>query len=159
MKYNICKAEYDDLEEILTLQKFSYEENGRRYNNFNIPPLTQTLDDIREEFKKQIFLKAENEKGKIIGSIRAYEENNFCHIGRLMVSPEYQNNGIGSNLLKEIEKGFPNVKKFKLFTGCKDEKNICLYKKNGFSICGEENLGEDFYFVLMEKESSTLALG
>nr|HPO51172.1 GNAT family N-acetyltransferase [Spirochaetota bacterium] len=66
MKYNICKAEYDDLEEILTLQKFSYEENGRRYNNFNIPPLTQTLDDIREEFKKQIFLKAENEKGKII---------------------------------------------------------------------------------------------
>ncbi len=71
---------------------------------------------------------------KIIGTVRAYEKNGVCHIGRLAVHPDFQNQGIGVTLMKEIEKYF-RPKNFELFAGTKSRKNIYLYQKLGYKIC------------------------
>jgi len=44
-----------------------------------------------------------------------------------------QNQGIGTILMKEIEKCF-TPKRFELFVGSKSGKNIYLYQKLGYSI-------------------------
>ncbi|WP_198936769.1 GNAT family N-acetyltransferase [Domibacillus epiphyticus] len=36
-------------------------------------------------------------RGKIIGSVRAYEKEGICYIGKLMVQPAYQNKGLGDD--------------------------------------------------------------
>ena len=55
---NIVEATTDDAEHILNLQRIAYESEARRYNDYTLPPLIQTLDEIRADLKKQIFLKA-----------------------------------------------------------------------------------------------------
>ena len=127
----IIKAESGDLAEILELQKLCYQENARRYNDFKMQPLTQTLKDVEAEFRRGVVLKAV-ESGSIIGSIRAYEEAGACHIGKVIVHPGRQNIGIGTKLIEEIEAAFPDVFQYELFTGYKDEKNIYLYGKLGY---------------------------
>ena len=83
---NIEKAEIKDLEEILTLQKLAYISEAEICNDYSIPPLVQTLEGLIEDYKNQLILKAVID-GKIVGSVRAYE--NEGTIGRL-VCPEYQ---------------------------------------------------------------------
>lgn len=139
MTYKILRAQLSDAEEILKIQKKAYASEAERYNNYNIPPLTQTLEEIKEHFQTHIFLKAVA-GGQIVASVRAYAEKGTCYISRLAVLPEEQNQGIGTALMKEIEKCF-NVKRFELFVGAKSHKNIHLYQKLGYNICdrcGEE---------------------
>ncbi|GAF91399.1 unnamed protein product [marine sediment metagenome] len=146
----IKDAKFKDLNCILELQKICYQENAIRYNDSNIQPLTQTIDDLEKEFSEQLFLKIEK-NSKIIGSVRAFSKNNICYIGKLIVHPEYQNMGIGTRLMNEIEKRFGKVLKYELFTGYKDDKNICLYNKLSYKIYDEKAINDNLKLVFMEK--------
>ena len=54
-----------DAEEILKLQKLAYLSEVEIYNDYSIPPLTQTIKEIEVEFKDYIFLKASIDDGRI----------------------------------------------------------------------------------------------
>lgn len=141
---------FEDLPAILELQKTCYTENAKRYNDFDIPPMQQTLTDLLAEFKESIILKAVVDD-KIIGSIRAYQKNGTCYVGRVIVHPEFQNQGIGSKLLIKIEDYFENATRFELFTGFRDEKNLYLYQKLGYEIFYKKKVTENLEMVFLEK--------
>src|SRR4030042_1015587 len=126
-------ADFTDLPSILELQKLCYRENAERYNDFKIAPLVQNIDELENDYKNNLILKVED-GGEIIGSIRAYEKDHVCCIGRVIVHPDYQNKGIGKKMMIEIENRFPGAVKFELFTGYKDEKNIYFYGRVGYKI-------------------------
>ncbi len=126
------KAGRSDLPDILELQKLCYREAGARYGDFSIPPLTQTLQGIENDDSRGPILKMETD-GRVIGSIRAYEENGTVYIGRVIVHPDFQNRGYGKSLMRAIEELFPHAGRFELFTGCRDEKNIHFYTSLGYS--------------------------
>jgi quercetin dioxygenase-like cupin family protein len=54
----IQKATATDSENILEVQKLAYQSEAERYNDYNIPPLKQTIDELKRQFKTHIFLKA-----------------------------------------------------------------------------------------------------
>lgn len=139
-----------DLEQILNLQKLSYIQEAQIYNDNNIPPLNQTLSEITIDFKSKLFIKAV-EANTIVGSVRAFEQNHTCYIERLIVHPDYQNKGIGTSLLNEIENRFSNANRFELFTGSKSEKNLYLYRKLGYKDFKEEKLSESVNLKYLEK--------
>jgi ribosomal protein S18 acetylase RimI-like enzyme len=146
----ILKAQSDDLPEILELQKLCYTENANRYNNFDIQPLTQTLPDIENEYKKCTILKSLHQS-KIVGSVRAFEKEGTCYIGKLIVHPDYQNKGIGRMLMNSLELEFGNAKRFELFTGFRDEKNLYFYKKIGYSQFKQVKVNDNLSLVYLEK--------
>jgi ribosomal protein S18 acetylase RimI-like enzyme len=151
VKMIIKKAEFSDMKEILLLQKRAYESEAELYNDFNIPPLTQTLNEIEEELKNKVFLKAIENK-KIIGSVRSliiYPKT--CYIGRLNVHPDFQNQGIGTKLMRAIENIFKECERFELITGHKSYRNIKLYEKLGYTIFKTEKLTENLNLVYLEK--------
>ena len=146
----IIKAEIADAADILALQKLSYQSEAEIYNDYDIPPLKQTVDEIKEQFKNHIFLKAVHD-GEIIGAVRAYEESGTCHVGRLAVHPDHQNKGIGTALMNKIERYF-KPERFELLVGAKSSKNIRLYKKLGYSIYDTSKFGHgDIEVFYMEK--------
>jgi phosphoribosylanthranilate isomerase len=147
--HRIQKVKKKDLEEILALQKLAYQSEAELNNDFNIPPLTQTLEEIRAEFVDVLFLKV-MDGGKIIGSVRAHEKDGTCHIGRLIVHPAFQNRGIGSQLLKAIEGKF-DCKRFELFTSGRSERNLYLYVKLGYREFKRVPLNEKTTLVFLEK--------
>lgn len=126
----ILKADVQDAEEILKVQKLAYLSEAELYNDYDIPPLAQTIDSLKEQFKTHLILKAVLDN-KIIGTVRANEESGVCYVGRLAVHPDYQNKGIGTSLMRDIEKYF-TPRYFELFAGTKSEKNIYLYQKLGY---------------------------
>lgn len=140
----------DDAPAILALQKQAYESEARLYGDWSIPPLTQTIESLRDEFATSRVLKA-LDGSRLVGSVRAREADGVCHIGRLVVAPEFQGVGIGTRLLRSIEAGFPAAQRFELFTGSRSEGNIRLYQRLGYSHSREQVLSPAVTLVFMEK--------
>lgn len=147
---NIYKAGYDDLNEILQLQYLAYQSEAALFGTKDIPPLTQTIEDVIDEYNAGIVLKMVSEDNKIIGSIRAKEEGNTVYINKLMVHPDYRRRGYGTRLLTEIENHYPG-KRYELFTSTRSSDNIRLYQTNGYQIFSQKALTEELIFVYMEK--------
>jgi len=143
-------ADISEAGQILELQKISFKSEAELYNNFSMPPMTQTLQEMQDDFLHKKFLKA-IDGGKIIGSVRTFKKDDTCHVGRLMVHPNFQNHGIGTKLMQGIEKTFDTCKRFELFAGSRSEKNIFLYKKIGYNIFKTEKINDNVSLVYMEK--------
>jgi ribosomal protein S18 acetylase RimI-like enzyme len=151
MNIQIRHASLDDLESILALQKSAYRSEAMLYDDFSIQPLTQTLDELQDEFVTHTFLIALIGK-KIVGTVRAVQKGPTCFIGKLAVNPDFQDQGIGSKLMAEIESLFPNAERFELFTGHKSTKSIYLYEKLGYVIFDTKFLHAGLTLLLMEKK-------
>ena len=146
----ILKAEYNDLREILDLQYLAYQSEAALFGSQDIPPLKQTLDEVIEEFNTGIILKLVIDN-KIIGSVRAKEQNGTVYIGKLMVHPDHRRRGYGSQLLSEIESYFPD-KRYELFTSTRSIDNIRLYLKMGYTIFDRKAVNDELQFVYLEKQ-------
>ena len=149
------KATISDAEEILSLQKLAYQSEAEIYNDFSIPPLVQTSESIRKDFEDQFFLKAMMDK-RMIGSVRAFIKEGTCYIGRLIVHPDFQNQGIGTKLMVEIEKIFSTCQRFELFTGARSERNLYLYQKLGYKIFKTAKVTDQTTIVYLEKKIDPL---
>ena len=148
----ILKSDANDLPEILELQRLSFAENAIRYNDQNIPPLRQTLDELIEEAKSHIILKAVD-GAKIVGSVRGCRKPDHCYIGRLIVHPDYQNQGIGRRLMAAMENELGGSA-FELTAGHLDDKNISLYGKLGYKAYGTEKISDNLSLIKMRKVQS-----
>lgn len=145
----ISPACIENMEEILALQKSAYLTEAEIYNDFNIQPLTQTLEETIAEARNSLILKAVIE-GKIVGSVRGYEKNGICFIGKLMVLQSYRNQGIGKKLMKAIEDAFPNYR-YELFTGYLSVNNLALYEGLGYRRFKTEKINQFLQFIYLEK--------
>lgn len=143
-------ASIEDAKAILDLQKLAYRSEAMIYDDYSIPPLTQTLDQIRADFEKQLFLKITVD-GRIVGSVRGYLEQHTCYIGRLIVHPDFRNRGIGARLMKEIEASFPDALRYGLFTGHRSEGNLRLYRRLGYTPFAERQVNDRLTLVFLEK--------
>lgn len=150
MEFPISRAAPDDASEILALQKLAYQSEARLNDDWTIPPLTQTLHEIEEEFETKTVLKAVFDR-KIVGSVRAVLDSGTCLIGRLIVHPGFQGKGIGTALMKEAEEAFPHARRFELFTGTRSVDNIRLYRRLGYREFREEELSPKVRLVFLEK--------
>ena len=147
------KATYEDLAEILDLQKLAYVSEAQMLNDYSIPPLKQTLTELQDEFVKfdaGVILKLIDEQNTIIGSVRAHEKDGRVYVGKLIVHPDHQNKGFGTQLLHAIETYYEH-KPFELFTSSKSERNLYLYKKIGYKEFKREKVTEDYDMVFLEK--------
>jgi GNAT superfamily N-acetyltransferase len=146
----IERAAIGDANEILSLQRLAYHSEAEIYDDFTIPPLKQTLEEIKKDFESQVFLKAIID-GKIIGSVRAFAKEGTCYVGRLIVHPDFQNHGIGKELMGRIEEVFKEAARFEIFTGHKSERNLYLYEKLGYQRFKTVTANEKLDIVFLEK--------
>ena len=145
----IVKAGRRDLPAILALQRIAFQSEAALLNDYEIPPLTQTLEGISEEFEKGLILKGMLD-GKIVGSVRGSSDGGTCYVGKLMVSPEHQRKGYGAQLLSEIEKVWPHSR-YELFTSDKSADNLKLYEKMGYKPFREKPANSKQRSIFLEK--------
>ncbi len=150
--FAIHAATVTDAAQILALQNLAYESEARLYEDWTIPPLTQTLESLRSEIAHGSVLKAVDGQ-TIIGSVRAAVSDNICQIGRLMVHPAHQGRGIGTALMRAIEAQFSTVSGFELFTGSRSEGNIRLYLRLGYAVTGARRVSDRVTLVVLSKSA------
>lgn len=152
--YDILSASPIDAPAILALQRLAYQAEALRYNDWNLPPLTQPLEALLAEFKRLVVLKAVpagDADMTVVGSVRAGMSHGVCQIGRLIVHPEHQRRGLGSALLSAIEARFPTAEKYALFTGARSEGNQRLYERRGYRVVRRQEMSPQLTLVFLEK--------
>jgi ribosomal protein S18 acetylase RimI-like enzyme len=128
----VADATSSDAGELLTLQRAAYLSEGELHGDFRIPPLVETLDEIRSCCGDGSVLKALLGT-RIVGVVRGLVADGTCHIRRLAVAPDLQGRGIGSRLISAVEDRYASeVSRFELFTGPRSEANLRLYRRLGY---------------------------
>jgi GNAT superfamily N-acetyltransferase len=145
-------ATVQDSEEILALQRLCFQTEAALYNDNNIPPLTQTFAELRQEVVSSRVLKVVHEN-KIIGSVRGKVAGDTCRIGRLMAHPKQQGHGLGTLLMSGIEAEFRNAKRFEIFTGSRSLANLRLYGHLGYREVRRVPVSADLELVFLQKNA------
>ena len=146
----IERAVSADAEVVLALQRRAYQSEAELYCDWTIPPLTQSLASLRQDIETMTVLKACAE-GEIVGSARACVVDGCARIGRLIVEPKRQRQGIGSQLLGAIEAALPDAGRFELFTGSRSAGNLRLYQRHGYVVRETRRLSERVSVVYIDK--------
>ena len=147
---NIQPVRQQDLSEILAVQKAAFEAEAQLVNDWNIPPLTQTLDELADDWSQGIMLKAVNEDGTIVGTVRGHMAPDGFYIGRLAVQPQWQGRGCGSALLEAMI-GRAESNRLVLFTSTKSKRNLRLYERFGFRPFKKSTTATGVPLVWLEK--------
>lgn len=128
----ISIADVRDAEGILKLQYLFYQTEAEIYDDYAIPPLAQTLENLPAEFETHRILAAKL-GDEVAGSARGRLESGACHVGRLIVHPRCQGLGLGTRLMHEIEGCFTEAVRCELFTGHLSKENLRLYERLRYS--------------------------
>jgi ribosomal protein S18 acetylase RimI-like enzyme len=134
----------DDVGEVLTLQRAAYVTEAQAYGDLAIPPLTQTLDELRAELADpRTTAWGIRERGRLVASIRVRQTGSAtADIGRLAVAPDRQGNGLGTALMLTAEARLQDdVTVIRLFTGEHSHANLRLYQRLGYRETGRAPAG------------------
>ena len=130
----IVRAVPADAGEILTLQRACWVQEAIANDLLDIPALHETLDDVRAwmtEWDTGVVRRA----GRLVGAVRGRLEGDAWDIGRIMVVPDLQGQGLGRVLLEHIQAVAPEqATSYVLFTGAASARNHRMYKKAGFRL-------------------------
>jgi len=131
--FSVRPIQVDDAGQVLTVQRAAFVQEALIYGTADMPPLTQTLDELKAELVDNLGLVAV-EGSRIVGAVRARRGVDLLLVGRLVIAPDLQGHGIGSRLLAAVEdRGRSSgCREAELFTGSLSEANLRLYESRGY---------------------------
>lgn len=157
MSVTISAATELDAEQILKLQYLCYQSEAELYGDYSIPPLTQTLAELRAELSEGCVLVARLGE-EVVGSVRGtVDADGTAHIDRLIVHPRMQRHGLGGRLLARLEERLAEERaatRYRLLTGHRNEGHLRLYRKFGYTPVGVEEVSRTLSLVRLEKEAT-----
>lgn len=126
----IAPIRVGDAGEVLTLQRAAFVSEAQIYGSADMPPLTQTLEQVEEELREALGWTARL-GGRLVGALRARRDGDLLMIGRIAIAPDVQGEGIGRMLLEAAETR-SECAEAELFTGSLSEANLRLYRRCGY---------------------------
>lgn len=142
-----------DAGEVLTLQRAAFVSEAQIYGSTDMPPLTQTLEQVTAELREGTALGARTGH-RLVGAIRYRIDGDLLLIGRIAVAPDQQGEGIGRLLLTAAEER-SGASQAELFTGSLSEANIRLYERCGYAVSERIPDGDGTEQVFMRKTLRT----
>ncbi|MEP9393098.1 GNAT family N-acetyltransferase [Gordonia sp. VNK1] len=126
-----------DAGELLTLQRAAYVTEAQAHDDVWRPPLVQSPDEVTTELSASnvLALGLRDTNGRLVGAVRVTVDpaTTIAELGRLVVAPDVQGQGLGSRLLALAEQRLPpEVGEMRLFTGDRSVGNLRLYARVGF---------------------------
>ncbi|MFC5160993.1 GNAT family N-acetyltransferase [Nonomuraea angiospora] len=146
MRVLIERATTADAGEILTVQRAAYVSEAQLYGDPYIPPLIESLEQVRKVIEGAVVLKA-LDAGRVIGAVRGQVSGTTCLVGRLVVAPDHQGRGIGTALLTALHEAVPEAEAFDLFTGHLSEANLKLYRRLGYRETSRERMDDHLTLI------------
>ena len=147
------KIELATIQDVPELQELQHKAFGPQCIELgweDAPPMTESLEHAYEDFAQCTTLKVLDDEGRIIGSIRGNVTDGSLYMGRLMVLPEYRQQGIGKQLFREIQSRLPHNRAW-LCTCKQVQAPYEFYLREGFRPYKDEIVGPGLTWVYMEK--------
>ena len=146
----IVPAHLDDVPAMLAMQKLAFEPEARACQAWEIPPLQETVEGLREHIRMATVLKA-MEGDRLVGAIRGIVTGTTCLIRVLVVAPDAQGRGIGARLLEAIEDAHRQVERFELTTNLVMVGNVRFYLRHGYDVVEQVQHAPTIRLAFMRK--------
>jgi ribosomal protein S18 acetylase RimI-like enzyme len=130
----VARLEPTHAGEILTVQRAAFVTEAQAHDNVWLPPLTETLDELRAALARPSVLAWGGwENHRLVACIRVEIVGDSAKLGRLAVAPDRQGQGWGTGLMNYAERRLPaRVTVIELFTGEHSTGNLRLYRRLGY---------------------------
>lgn len=132
--------------EVLLLQKESYRVEAEYIGTDEIPPLKESLEQLKECGEEFI---GYFEDGKLVGALSYKMVSNVLDIHRVMVHPMHFRKGIARELLSYVESFADEII---VSTGAMNHPAVKLYLKSGFEKTGEQTVGNGIHIANFRKQ-------
>ncbi|MBS9803247.1 GNAT family N-acetyltransferase [Bacillus cereus] len=157
---SIEKATIIDAEELTEIMKSTFDAEAKQWLygqddviDYNIqPPGYSSVEMMKYSIEELNSFKVVMDKEIIGGIIVTISGKSYGRIDRIFVDPVYQGKGIGSYVIKLIEKEYPNIKIWDLETSSRQINNHHFYKKMGYQMIFESE--DEHCYVKRIKTSS-----
>jgi GNAT superfamily N-acetyltransferase len=139
---------------VLTVQRAAYVTEAQRYAAPHIPPLLETLDELRADLIRPDVLAVGAWFGaRLVGSVRGRVEGTTMELARLSVAPDMQGRGVGRALVAALHAATPaSVASTWLVTGARSEDNLRFYAAAGYrATTGTHRDGAGVELVRMDR--------
>lgn len=150
----LCTLSLEDEQEVralLDLQRASYSVEAHLIGSDAIPPLRDTVEDLRtcgETFVGYMI------DGQLAGAISYKRDGVLLDIHRLMVHPRSFRRGIAAQLLAHIEEREQGVERIIVQTGARNVPACSLYQKHGFTTIETIEVQPGLLVTRFEKRTS-----
>jgi len=110
------------------------------YSSVGWTSYTELPEMLKKAFEGSLAVLAAYESGRLAGIIRLVGDGvSIVYIQDLLVHPEYQRRGIGSQLIREALRLYPDIYQTVLMTD-DTEKTKSFYTSNGFLDASDMNI-------------------
>lgn len=147
-----------DAGEVLTVQRAAYVTEAQAHGDLALPALVQPLPDLVDELAAPavLGLGCRTTAGRLVAAVRARVTStptaSWAEIGRLVVVPDRQGQGLGTSLLTALEDHLPSdVAELRLFTGEYSTANLRLYRRLGYVETGRRPTPAGYHLVDLAK--------
>lgn len=142
--------------EVLTVQRAAYVTEAQRYRAPDIPPLLETLQELRADLARAdgpgLVARAAWLGPRLVGSVRGRVEGSRMEVVRFTVAPDVQGAGIGRALLAAVHAAAPPpVTTCWLVTGARSDDNRRFYAAAGYRAVGAVTDAAGVGLVRMER--------
>lgn len=134
--------------ELYNLQRTSYRIEADLINFYEIPPLVETIEELKKCGETFIGYFAGDE---LAGAISYTKEEREVTICRMIVHPNHLRKGIAQELLAFVEINLSDYTIIKVSTGKDNTPAKNLYLKNGFHLVGEMEVVPGLFISNFEK--------
>lgn len=141
--------------EALTVQRAAYITEAQQYDAPRIPPLTETVDELRADLTAGVLAFGAWLGARLGGCVRGRVAGDRMEVARFAVAPDLQGHGIGTALLSAVEAAAPpDVRTLWLVTGAESQANLRLYRRTGYAVVGNQTDAVGVAMVMLEKARS-----
>ncbi|MCY9549444.1 GNAT family N-acetyltransferase [Lysinibacillus xylanilyticus] len=127
---------------LLEIQKEAFEDDLRKYEDHDTSPVNEPIERLLRKIELFIHYTIWH-NNVIIGGIDVRDlKDNKYRLNRLFISKKYQNKGLGSQIMKLVEKEFPSAVEWVLDTPHLNIRNHHFYEKLGYKKIGQHQINE-----------------
>lgn len=149
---NFALAEMKDAETLRDISLKAFDDDLKKYGE--LPPGIASMAWHTSKVESRMYYKI-MVYDAIVGGINLFDmgKGHFC-LGAIFITPEYQNQGIGSKAIGFIEEKYSQAERWTLDTPYLNTANHKFYERHGYEKIGEiqPQMDREFYLFLYEKQ-------
>ena len=149
----LLRANSDDMQTLTSLSTITFDEDSRKHSQGEKggPPGYDSIQWQNFMLTNSIYYKVLHESNVVGGIILVKKGRIQMEIARIYIIPEFQNKGLGTEVLTVLERRNPSIKKWTLNTPSWAVRNQHFYEKLGYVKIEEQTTDNGPNLILYEK--------
>ncbi|WP_010093141.1 GNAT family N-acetyltransferase [Ornithinibacillus scapharcae] len=147
----ITRSKTDEAERLLAIQQEAFACDLRKYEDYDTSPVNEPIDRLRTKINT-FYHYTIWQDSNIIGGIDIRDLGNGKYrLNRIFLLQEYQNKGLGTQIINRVESEFPQAVEWYLDTPHLNNRNRHFYEKLGYQQIGEHRLSDKLILIDYKK--------